>query len=108
MSLAWQSSVWAEVGDEQGVLVLRYGGELDEASRPSIEATLLAAVESADQVVLDLRELSFCDSSGISLILTAAEQARRRGCRFAIDNVAPLVRRVFEIAALGDLVEIRG
>lgn len=107
MALAWQSSVWADVGDEHGVLVLRCGGELDEASRSSIEPTLLAAIESADRVVLDLRELSFCDSSGISLIVTAAEQARRRGCRFTIDNLTPMVRRVFEIAAIGDLVEIR-
>jgi anti-sigma B factor antagonist len=107
MSLAWQSSVWADVSDEQGVLVLRCGGELDEASRPSIEPTLLAAIDSADHVVLDLRELSFCDSAGISLIVAAAEQARRRGCRLAIDNLAPLVRRVFDIAAIGELVELR-
>ena len=107
MSLAWQSSVWAEVGDEHGALVLRCGGELDDASRPSLEPTLHAAIDSSDHVVLDLQELTFCDSAGIALIIGAAERARARGCRLVIDNVTPAVRRVFDIAALGETVELR-
>jgi len=107
MSLAWQSSVWAEVGDENGALVLRCGGELDEASRPSLEPALHAAIDSSPRVVLDLRDLTFCDSAGIALVIRAAEHARARACRLTIDNVAPAVRRVFDIAAVGEVVEVR-
>jgi anti-anti-sigma factor len=107
MALAWQSSAWVHVSDEQGAVVLNIGGELDEASRPAIEPAVVAAVQSASKVILDLRSLTFCDSSGIAMVITAAEQARQRGCRVSIDHTTPAVRRVFEIAALGEVVELR-
>jgi anti-anti-sigma factor len=108
MALAWQSSAWVGVGDERGALVLHIGGEIDAASRPAVEPAVLAAVTSADHVIFDLRELTFCDSAGIAMVVTAAETGRRRGCRVTIDHVTPAVRRVLEIAAIGDLVELRG
>jgi stage II sporulation protein AA (anti-sigma F factor antagonist) len=107
MALAWQSSVWVDVSHEQGALVLHIGGEIDEGSRPSIEPVVIAAVHTAEHVILDCRDLTFCDSAGVAMVLTAADEARRRGCRVSIDNLTHAVERVFDIAAVGELVEIR-
>lgn len=107
MALAWQSSAWVDVGDENGAIVLRVGGELDESSRHSVEPVVVAAVNGADHVILDLRALTFCDSAGIAVVVGAAELARRRGCRMTIDHITPAVRRVFDIAAVGQLVDLR-
>src|SRR5690349_2006588 len=107
MALAWQSSAWVEVSDEQGAVVLHVGGELDEASRAAVEPAVLAAVQSASSVILDLRALTFCDSSGIALFLGAAEIARRRDCNISIDHATPAVRRVLDIAAIGEVVPVR-
>jgi anti-anti-sigma factor len=107
MAVAWQSSAWVDVSDEQDAVVLRVGGELDQASRAAVEPAVMAAVQSAPHVVLDLRSLTFCDSSGIAMFVSAAETARQRACSVVIDHTTPGVRRIFDIASIGDLVELR-
>jgi anti-sigma B factor antagonist len=107
MALAWQSSAWVDVRDEPGAVVLGIGGELDEASRTAVEPAVLAAFQHAPRVILDLRALTFCDSSGIALIISAAALAREHDIRITIDHATPGVRRVLDIAAIGDIVELR-
>jgi anti-sigma B factor antagonist len=61
-----------EIALEDGpVRVVRLIGELDLDSAPRSRATLDTAVTSASQpmVVLDLSQLTFCDSSGVRVLL---------------------------------------
>ena len=47
-------------------------GELDLATAPELEDKVLGAIrEAGRQVVLDLRELSFMDSSGVRVLVSA-------------------------------------
>jgi anti-anti-sigma factor len=51
------------------------GGELDIASVPSIEVELEAFIDAAPpRVVFDLSKVTFMDSSGIAMLLRAAER----------------------------------
>ena len=65
-------------------------GELDLATSPQFRQTLEEAQRAVGLVVLDFRELSFIDSSGIHVILNVADDARRKGDRLLI--VAGLLR----------------
>jgi anti-sigma B factor antagonist len=107
MALAWQSAAWADVSEEGDALVVRVGGELDEASRPSVEPVVTAAVGSRDTVVVDLGELSFCDSSGIALLIAVARRAEVSNCRLVVENLQPAVRRVFDVVCLHEILELR-
>ena len=100
------SSVWADVREEDGNLVLVIGGELDSTSRPSIEPAVLAAIASTSAVTFDLRDLAFCDSNGIAMLIEATLAADTHGCTLTVRNTKPSIRRVFDIAALGELLEI--
>ena len=97
---------WIEVSESGAVLVLRMGGELDAASRLAIEPALMSATVSAGSAVVDLAELTFCDSSGIAMFIAAHAHAKAHGTTIAIRNVRPPVRRVFEIANLDNLIEL--
>jgi anti-sigma B factor antagonist len=97
---------WIEVSESGAVLVLRIGGELDAASRASIEPAVMTATASASSAVIDLAELTFCDSSGIAMFIAAHENAKAHGAVLAVRGVRPPVRRVFEIAHLDDLIEL--
>jgi anti-anti-sigma factor len=88
---------WIDVSEPDETLVLRIGGELDTGSRNSIEPAITAAILSADSVVLDLAELTFCDSNGIAMFLSAQEKSKAEGTVLVVRNVQPGVRRVFEI-----------
>jgi len=76
-------------------------GELDLATAPELEAAVLARVDDADLVV-DLRELVFMDSSGVRVLVLGHTRARDAGRRFAI--VVPpegsAVARILQVSGL--------
>jgi anti-anti-sigma factor len=106
MSVAWQSSAWVDVSEENGTLVLRISGELDMASRDAIEPVVMAAITTVDSVTLDLGALTFCDSSGLAVLIAASQKVAANGSSLTVCNVRAAVRRVFDIACLGDLIPI--
>ncbi len=75
-------------------------GELDLASTDQVEPVLRA--NGTAQRLLDLRELTFMDSSGLRLILSAHAAARREGWSLQIVPGPPAVQRVFQICGVED------
>src|SRR6187399_1981851 len=74
-------------------------GELDMETGPRAEEEIRRAEgDKPDVLVLDLREVSFFDSTGLQLVLDADVRAREEGRTFivALGNGEP--RRVLELA----------
>ena len=84
--------------DDRSVLSLY--GELDLATIGDVRAKLDALQAERRAVVLDLDGLTFMDSTGIRLILQAAQDAERTGWDFSITRGSRAVQRVFEAAGL--------
>lgn len=59
-------------------------GELDIATVPHLDRSLRVAADTQDDVVLDLRELDFIDSSGGHLLIAADRRIRRSGGRLLV------------------------
>ncbi len=60
-------------------------GELDIAGAPVLDAALVRAAEvHVTDLVLDLRGVTFIDSSGIRCVLDAHHRARTNGARLRI------------------------
>lgn len=74
-------------------------GELDVASCDDLHRALAT---SARSVIVDLSELTFCDSSGVAALVTAKRQAEATGRCFSLVKPSPTVRRVFELLGLGE------
>ena len=85
---------------EPGTLTIGLDGELDIATAPALER-LLREVERDrwPTVVVDLRQLSFIDSSGIRALLTANDRIGRRDGRMLVRHPSRAVRRT--LAAIG-------
>jgi anti-anti-sigma factor len=65
--------------------VLRLVGEFDLTVKKTFEAGLSGLASGRPkQVVIDLRDVNFIDSTGIRLILEAWNQSRRMGLDFAV------------------------
>ena len=76
-------------------------GELDALTVPDTRAALdRATATGAPHVVLDLRAVTFIDSTGIRLMIEAEGASRRDGCRFAIVDGSPPVQRLLAITGL--------
>jgi anti-sigma B factor antagonist len=95
-----------EVTENGAVTVLALTGELDISGIGRVEDELRQVEEkSPGAVVLDLRGLTFMDSSGLRLVLEADMRARREARRFAIVPGPESVHRVFLIALLDKRLE---
>jgi len=83
---------------ERSRVRIAVAGELDVASTPHFEQTLRTFLYNGfGRVVIDLRRLSFIDSSGLHLFLRYAEAARRADVRFGLMPGPPAVQRIFEL-----------
>jgi anti-sigma B factor antagonist len=100
------SSAWIEVSADSGTLILRLCGELDLASRDVLEPAVMAAIPTAYKVILDLVDLTYCDSIGIAMFLAAHENAEAAGTILVFADLQPSVRRVFEISGIDKVVNI--
>ena len=74
-ALAAFACSWSD-GSEDAACV-RLTGELDLSTGPELERTLQQAQARAPVVVLDLRELTFIDSSGLHVNASANARAKR-------------------------------
>ncbi len=86
---------------EDGALVV--SGDLDAASAQMMERALIEAERDArSPLVVDLRGVSFMDSSGLRTLVAASLRAGRRGTRVALRNVGRELDRLLEITGLRD------
>ena len=86
---------------------MRLANELDHSAAAQLRGELdeLLRDGSIRRLVLDLRELSFMDSSGIGLIIGRYKLMARRGGSVAVKNADRRMDRIFEMAGLYELVE---
>ncbi|MEA2143454.1 MAG: hypothetical protein QOI64_1884 [Solirubrobacteraceae bacterium] len=90
---------------EAGVVVVA-SGEIDLWSAPEVRAAMVAHEQGDRGVVLDLREVTFMDSSGLGLIVEQQQRARKHGFRFAIAvGGASDAHRILEMSGLTKVLE---
>lgn len=91
-----------EISEDAGHLTVSLHGELDWGGRLRVEPVFEEALARAGErpVTIDLRQTSFVDSSGVSLLIETAESARAAGTQLEIVRPAPQVFRVFEVLGL--------
>lgn len=59
-------------------------GEVTFSNVAALDRELAAALEAATNLVVDLTEVTFIDSSGLSTLLTASARARKGGGKVAL------------------------
>ena len=92
--------------DAQGV-VLALSGELDIASAPELEQRLSELMaEGHLRVLLDLNELSFVDSPGISVLIRAKQEAETAGRRLVLRRPTAQLYRVFALVGLVNWLDV--
>lgn len=89
-------------------VVVHVSGELDALTGTELGTLLSEAFgSSARSVAVDLRELAFIDSVGLSVMVTAHNLGATDGVPFEVHNVPPSCMRVLEITRLVDVLDLR-
>ena len=86
---------------------LRLDGELDLSSAP-VFAARLAEIEAGEPELLeiDLRGLTFMDSSGLAELFGANRRARERGGRIVVVKDHGPIERVLNLARVEDVMDV--
>ena len=99
-------AVERQVASDRIRIVVR--GELDMETGPRLREELRAAeAEAPATLVLDLRDVSFFDSTGLELLLDAEVRAREAGRTFVVLPGDGEPRRVLELAEVADRLTLQ-
>ena len=99
-------TITSRVSARDRVALLTVAGEMDLATSPAVAAELERLGQAGLlALVVDLRGLTFIDSSGLRVVARAAERARGTGQRLVVVRGETAVRRAFEIVGLEAEVE---
>jgi anti-sigma B factor antagonist len=83
-------------------------GEFDLASAPAIEQVLPELfANGASEVVFDLSQLEFIDSTGLRTLLFAKTLCEQHQCDFWLIRGTRTVQRVFELTGLAEKLPFR-
>jgi anti-sigma B factor antagonist len=92
---------FAARADHHGeVLLITIVGDLDVYTSPSLRRLLSRSARLERDVVFDLGEVSFVDSSGLAAIAAAANRARIHGHAVGVVATNPVLLRILTIVRL--------
>ena len=87
--------------------VIRVAGELDLATAPKLRAAVLDLLrEQVIHVEVDLAELGFIDSSGLSVLVGALKRLREPGGDLRLRSVPPQAANVLRVTGLHQIFHI--
>lgn len=97
----------ASADSAEGAIVVRLQGELDLATAPALVRALDTALDAKPSVLaLDLSELTFLDSTGIRVLITACRRAGSQGCTFELRSPQRPVLKALRLTGVDRLMTI--
>ncbi len=94
----------ATIERDEEWLVVRLRGELDLATVPRLNEVLADALtKRRPAIVLDLRDLTFLDSTGIQALVTFRRRATQDGAELKVRSVQPGPLKVITLTGLAGL-----
>jgi anti-anti-sigma factor len=102
---------WLDVEprDSEGYVTLQLTGELDIASAPGLQRTIvrLCELSTTRALTLDMSGLTFIDSTGLAAIVYASRVCEQRDCPLDAVRGPEAVQAVFAMTGLDRLLPFR-
>jgi anti-anti-sigma factor len=84
-----------------GITIAELTGELDIANAPALREQLLSFLRpGSSRLVIDASKVSFCDATGLAVLVSTARRAKLLGGFLRLAAVSPQVGQVLEITGL--------
>ena len=93
--------------NEENRTVITVSGEVDIATSPALDAAIATAIgEETKQIIIDLTDVSFMDSSGLGVIVRGLKRAREAEIDLDLVISNDRVLKVFAITGLDQVIKI--
>lgn len=92
------------------VVTALLSGELDHHSAKAMRETIDGAVElnMPTLLVLDFKDVSFMDSSGIGLVMGRYRTLSKSGAELHITGASPQIHKMLKLAGIEKLAKLEG
>ena len=96
------------ISDRDGRAVVVIRGELDLATAPDLEAAIKSRLDDGQDVVVDLRELEFMDSTGLRVLVAAHGRVEGTEQRLLLVRPRPgaAIERILAIAGVESVLDV--
>lgn len=81
-------------------------GELELVQGDKLEAAALGLFGEVEQVVIDMSDVSFMDSSGLGALIVIGQAAEARGGSLVLQAPTPSVMKVLELTSTASIFTI--
>lgn len=88
--------------------IISLSGELDLGFSPEARRQILACVERGGDVLVEMADVEYVDSSGIASLVEGLQAAKRKQLAFALLSVSKSAMQVLRIARLDSIFPIYG
>ena len=97
-----------EYDRRRDTVTVKIQGELDHFSAQSVRRELDGLIDDpgVKKLVLDVKDMSFMDSSGIGVILGRYRTLSQRGGSVAVKNMNPQVKKVFLLTGMDQIIKM--
>ena len=98
-----------KVNISNNILTLNLIGDIDHHSAKEMRETADENIDiySPKVLIIDFKEVSFMDTSGIGLIMGRYKLMHSIGGQVEIVNLSPYLKRIINLSGLGKLVNIK-
>lgn len=92
--------------DKSSALMLTLSGDVDLEITPEIKAQLTTRITDVGKLKIDAANVSYIDSSGVSVLIIAMQSCKKRSIPFEIIAASDELMRVIRLAKLEKLLPI--
>jgi anti-sigma B factor antagonist len=103
---AAQLSVEEKRTADESTLVLT--GEIDMATADQLRSAAEEILGRSKRLVIDFAGVTFCDSQGLSALITIHRAAEAAGVQLAFVNVGEFLQRLLDITGLRSMFPVDG
>jgi anti-sigma B factor antagonist len=95
------------ISHRPGTRVLEVRGEIDVASSPQLHSSISELIEAEPEiVVVDLSGVSFIDSTGLGVLVSAETQVREAGKSLRLVVTQPQIMKLLELTGLDEVFTV--
>ena len=95
-----------KVSEEGNVSTVFLNGEIDMDVTEKAKEAILPLVESGKEVHLNLKDVSYMDSSGISVLIESHQKALEKNKKVVVKEVSKSVLKVIMMAKLEQILNL--
>ena len=95
-----------KVSEEGNVATIHLDGEIDMDVTEKAKEVILPLVESGKEVHLNLKDVSYMDSSGISVLIESHQKALENNTKVIVKEVSKSVLKVIMMAKLEQILNL--